>query len=63
MQPKRKENKKHRSDPKASIATNLASTILVQDLIRDIMRDELLKILKSTGDLYDGFLVIPANNL
>ena len=61
MQPKRKENKKYRSDPKASsIATNLASTILVQDLIRDIVRDELYKILNLSDG---GFLLIPANNL
>ena len=48
MQPKMKENKKSRRYPKTStIATNLASTILAQDMIREIVCDELRKYLNS----------------
>lgn len=63
MQSKRKENKKLRRYPQTSmIATNIASTILVQDLIRDIVRDELFKILRS-GDLSSGFIILPSSNM
>lgn len=64
MQPKRKENNKSRRYlPTSPIATNIASTILVQDLIRDIVRDELLKILRSTGNFPNGFLFLPSTNM
>lgn len=58
-----KYEKKYKNNPKATALQSAVNAIILQDMIRDIVRDELFKILKSTGDLSDGFLLVPANNL